>query len=54
MTLKKIEELLLKHLEEAGQIRSDLAWLKRFHWVQLGAVVSVIATMLAAYFIRKP
>jgi hypothetical protein len=32
MTLKDIEKLLLKHLEESGEIRTDLKWLKRAFW----------------------
>lgn len=32
MNLKEIEKLLLKHLEESGEIRTDLKWLKRAFW----------------------
>lgn len=32
MTIKQIETLLIKHLEESGEIRADLKWLKRAFW----------------------
>ena len=32
MILKELETLLLRHLEESGEIRTDLKWLKRAFW----------------------
>jgi len=39
MNLKELERLLLQHLQESGEIRSDLKWLKRAFWVLTSAVV---------------
>lgn len=39
MNLKELEKLLLQHLEESGEIRSDLKWLKRAFWTLAGAVI---------------
>jgi hypothetical protein len=38
--LKEVETMLVKHLEESGQIRSDIAWLKKSFW----ALVSLMGT----------
>jgi len=32
VTLKQVEALLVKHLEESGEIRTDIKWLKRAFW----------------------
>lgn len=52
MNLKELEKLLLKHLEESGEIRSDLKWLKRAFWVLTGAGVS-FNFGLCAYMVSK-
>lgn len=33
MNLKQLEKLLISHLQESGEIRADLRWLKRSFWV---------------------
>jgi len=30
--LSKLEDAIIKHLEESGEIRSDLRWLKKAFW----------------------
>lgn len=32
MNLKQLETLLMAHLQESGQIRTDLGWLKKAFW----------------------
>lgn len=46
MNLKEIEKLLLKHLEESGQIRADLNWLKKSYWIVMGAIMVQVAVTL--------
>jgi hypothetical protein len=36
MNLKQIEKLLIEHLQESGEIRADLKWLKRSFWTLAG------------------
>lgn len=52
MTLKQIEKILIEHIQESGQIRADLAWLKKAHWIQFTAVVTFILTAAVSYFGR--
>lgn len=35
--LKELRSKLEKHLEESGEIRSDLSWLKKAFWVLASA-----------------
>lgn len=39
-----LEDQVEKHLEEAGEVREALRWLKKSHWVLVGTVISAIAT----------
>lgn len=32
MTLKQLEKIVIEHLKESGEIRSDIKWLKRAFW----------------------
>lgn len=52
MKLKELEILLVEHLKESGQIRADLAWLKKAHWLQSSAILSAIVTALGIYLAR--
>lgn len=46
--LTKIEDVVIKHLEESGTIRTDLAWLKRSYWTLAGIMgTAVMAEMVA-------
>lgn len=36
----KIESALVRHLEESGTIRADLAWLKKAFWTLTAAVIA--------------
>ncbi len=50
MPTKDFKELRAKleiHLEESGQIRADLAWLKKSFWVLAGAGVTFNVTLVA-------
>lgn len=46
MRLKDLESLLVQHLQESGEIRSDLNWLKKAFWALatagIGFNVSVV------------
>jgi len=42
-----LEAIVVKHLEESGTIRTDLAWLKKAFWTLTIAVI----TATAAHFI---
>lgn len=37
----KLETTVTKHLEESGEIRADLKWLKKFMWLVLGSPIAV-------------
>ena len=39
-----MEEKVEQHLEEAGEVREALVWLKRSHWVLTGVVLTAVAT----------
>lgn len=42
-----LEGLVAKHLEESGEIRADLKWLKKFMWWVLSApIVTEVARHL--------
>jgi hypothetical protein len=38
-----LEDLVERHLQEAGEVREALVWLKKSHWVLTGAVVAGLA-----------
>ena len=46
MKLKELETIVMKHLEESGEIRSDLKWLKKSYWAVVGAVIVEILVKL--------
>lgn len=52
MKLKQIEDLLIAHLQESGEIRSDLKWLKKAFWVLAGAVVTFNIALLQKLFLK--
>lgn len=39
MNLKQLEGLLITHLQESGEIRADLKWVKRAVWTIATAIV---------------
>lgn len=54
--LKELREKLEKHLEESGEIRTDLKWLKKAFWVLAGAGVTFnvsLAIGLVTYLLHK-
>lgn len=52
MTLKQLEVLLMTHLQESGEIRSDLKWLKKAFWVLVGGVLSLVGILLKLVLAR--
>jgi hypothetical protein len=56
--LTKLEEALEQHLRESGEIRTDLAWIKKAMWVAVPLIASVPFTLLVtiiAYLLKmKP
>jgi hypothetical protein len=42
--ISHLEGQVEKHLEEAGEVREALRWLKKSHWVLVGTVIGAIAT----------
>ena len=46
--LEMIEQIVAKHLEESGEIRSDLKWLKRSFWALFGAGLT-FGTIMVGY-----
>lgn len=41
--MTKLEETVTKHLEESGEIRADLKWLKKFLWFVLSSPIIIEA-----------
>lgn len=39
-----LEEKVETHLEEAGEVREALRWLKKSHWTLVATVLAAIAT----------
>lgn len=56
MELKDLEVALIKHLEESGAIRADLAWLKKAFWIMATANVTfniTLASSIIMYLVGK-
>jgi hypothetical protein len=45
----KLESTLITHLEESGEIRSDLKWLKKAFGVLVGLGVTTCGTAVGAW-----
>lgn len=41
-----LEGVVVKHLEESGTIRTDLAWLKKAFWTLTAAAIAAVLTQL--------
>lgn len=41
-----IESALVRHLEESGSIRTDLAWLKKAFWTLSAAVIVAVVSQV--------
>lgn len=50
MKLKELEALLIQHLQESGEIRTDIKWLKRAFWT-LVSLVTTLSGAVMTYFI---
>lgn len=50
MTLKQLEKTIIEHLQESGQIKADLSWLKKAHWIQFAATITFISTAVISIF----
>ena len=44
--MDKFEAILTKHLEESGEIRSDLKWVKKGLWTMIGLGTTCGGVML--------
>ena len=42
LMLIELRQIVTKHLEESGSIRTDLAWLKKAFWTLVGLVSAQI------------
>lgn len=42
-----IESALVRHLEESGTIRTDLAWLKKAFWTLAIAVITAVVAQVS-------
>lgn len=54
--LETLEDKFVTHLEESGGIRADLAWLKKYAWVNVAAQLSLIGALsvgLAVYLLNR-
>lgn len=45
----KMEE----HLEDAGNVRTNIEWLKKWTYVSIGATVTTFGTLVANLLLRK-
>jgi hypothetical protein len=48
--MEKLEETMLTHLIESGEIRSDLKWLKRAFWTIAGTGFTFATVMIGYLF----
>ena len=39
--LDHLEAVVAKHLEESGEIKADLKWLKKFMWFVIGTPITM-------------
>ena len=46
MNLEDLEKMLVAHLQESGEIRADLKWLKRAFWLLATAGMGFNAAIL--------
>lgn len=42
--LDRIERIVAAHMEESGEIRTDLKWVKKSMWALIGALSTFIVT----------
>ena len=47
MKAKEVEKLLVEHLQESGEIRGDIKWLKKAFWTLIGLFCAVVADRIA-------
>lgn len=45
--LQELRNKLEKHLEESGEIRNDISWLKKAFWTLAGAGVTLNVSIVA-------
>ncbi len=54
--MTKLEDIVATHLEQSGNIRTDLAWLKKSFWTLAGAGITFNVTLavgLILYLVKK-
>lgn len=52
MNLKQIEKIMIQHLEESGEIRADLKWLKKSFWALAGVGCMTAGTLMTEMILR--
>jgi hypothetical protein len=53
--LDRVERILAQHLEESGEMRNDIKWIKKTLWAFIGAMVTMSVTLsgvLAAHWLK--
>ena len=45
--MTRLEQIVELHLEQSGNIRTDLAWLKKSFWALAGAGITFNITLIA-------
>lgn len=54
--MTRLEQIVETHLEQSGNIRTDLAWLKKSFWALAGAGITFNVTLavgLVLYLVKK-
>ncbi len=54
--MTRLEQIVETHLEQSGNIRTDLAWLKKSFWALSGAVMTFTITLvvgLLLYLLKR-
>jgi hypothetical protein len=46
-----VEQKMGDHFTESGEIKADIAWLKKAYWVQAGAFLTFTATLVIAVMV---
>lgn len=48
--IEMLEKVIASHLQESGEIRSDLRWLK---WINMGIAALVCFKLVADFLVRR-
>lgn len=53
MNLKQIEKALIQHLQESGEIRADLKWVKKAVWTVAAGGISWNVAVVSYLLLRS-